>query len=250
MVLTHSSNAGVRSFGGSGLSPYANCEVESGRVVLIESQLFLREILGQALSTCMPRIQIDSVGDSEHITPGPARLVLIGISSGLDVDTVRFTVETARALCDDSPVAVVLHDDEPSLVRTLRTLGVVGIIQHTTSLAIAIAAVRLMIVGGVFLPPESACEHTLPLPTQWARRPDNCATQPEMSELDGVSRNDAALTAREWEVLKILREGRQNKLIAFELGISENTVKVHLRNIMKKLHVSNRTQVVLGAGVL
>jgi DNA-binding NarL/FixJ family response regulator len=71
-----------------------------------------------------------------------------------------------------------------------------------------------------------------------------------MSELDGVSRNDAALTAREWEVLKILREGRQNKLIAFELGISENTVKVHLRNIMKKLHVSNRTQVVLGAGVL
>jgi DNA-binding NarL/FixJ family response regulator len=250
MVLTHPSNAGVRSIGGSGLAPYANCDVESGRVVLVESQLFLREILGRTLSTCMPHIQIDSVSDSENIPPGSARLVLIGISSGLDVDALRFAVETARALCNDPAIAVILHDDNPSLVKTLRALGVVGIVQHTASLAIAIAAVRLMIVGGVFLLPESACEQTLALPTQWARRPDNCPTQPEMSELSGLSRHDAALTAREWEVLKILREGRQNKLIAFELGISENTVKVHLRNIMKKLHVSNRTQVVLGAGVL
>ena len=58
---------------------------------------------------------------------------------------------------------------------------------------------------------------------------------------------EMALTSRECDVLRMLREGRQNKIIAFELGISESTVKVHLRNMMKKLHASNRTQVALGA---
>ena len=46
-------------------------------------------------------------------------------------------------------------------------------------------------------------------------------------------------------MLRSLREGHQNKIIAHRLGISESTVKVHLRNIMKKLNASNRTQVAL-----
>ena len=46
-------------------------------------------------------------------------------------------------------------------------------------------------------------------------------------------------------MLRSLRSGHQNKIIAHELGISESTVKVHLRNIMKKLNASNRTQVAL-----
>ena len=47
-------------------------------------------------------------------------------------------------------------------------------------------------------------------------------------------------------MLRSLRVGHQNKIIAYELSISESTVKVHLRNIMKKLKASNRTQVALG----
>ena len=50
--------------------------------------------------------------------------------------------------------------------------------------------------------------------------------------------------------MRSLRSGHQNKIIAYELGISESTVKVHLRNIMKKLNASNRTQVALVGPVL
>ncbi len=50
-------------------------------------------------------------------------------------------------------------------------------------------------------------------------------------------------TLREQQVLERLKKGTQNKLIAYSLGIAESTVKVHLRNIMKKLHATNRTQV-------
>jgi DNA-binding NarL/FixJ family response regulator len=246
------SNAGVRSYGGARLSPHANCDVEDGRLVLIEKQLLLRENLEHALATRMPGMLIDGVADSGTIPPGPARLVLLGINprSSLDVGALRFTVETVRAQCDDPPIAAVLHDDDSALVKTLLTLGVVGIIRYTASLAITIAAVRLMMVGGVYLPPETMCEQSLSLAAQRTQQSDNCAPQPEMSELGVDSHAETTLTARERDVLEILRKGLQNKRIAYDLGISQNTVKVHLRNIMKKLHASNRTQVALGAGAM
>jgi DNA-binding NarL/FixJ family response regulator len=53
------------------------------------------------------------------------------------------------------------------------------------------------------------------------------------------------LSARQLEILHHLAQGKQNKRIAHDLGISENTVKVHMRHIMKKLDAQNRTQVVL-----
>jgi len=55
---------------------------------------------------------------------------------------------------------------------------------------------------------------------------------------------DVCFTRRETELLDLLRRGMQNKLIAYELGISESTVKAHLRSIMAKLKAKNRTQAV------
>jgi len=58
-------------------------------------------------------------------------------------------------------------------------------------------------------------------------------------------RNDkpmGVLTCREAEVLALIQEGKPNKVIAFELKIRESTVKVHVGHLMRKLNVSNRTQ--------
>jgi DNA-binding NarL/FixJ family response regulator len=50
-------------------------------------------------------------------------------------------------------------------------------------------------------------------------------------------------TARQTAVIAALRQGKQNKIIAYELNMRESTVKVHVRNIMKKLNATNRTEV-------
>ena len=62
----------------------------------------------------------------------------------------------------------------------------------------------------------------------------------------GVAADELApdrLTARELEVLRLVTAGRRNKEIAAELGITENTAKYHLRNILEKLHAQSRTEV-------
>ena len=67
------------------------------------------------------------------------------------------------------------------------------------------------------------------------------ADEPSPQEARGL------LTSRQSEVLRELRQGKPNKIIAYELGMSESTVKVHIRNIMRKVGATNRTQVVYKA---
>jgi len=65
--------------------------------------------------------------------------------------------------------------------------------------------------------------------------------QREKASMHAEVKGDA-LTAREMDVIKLVAEGATNKKIAADLSISENTVKIHLRNILEKLHLQNRTQ--------
>jgi DNA-binding NarL/FixJ family response regulator len=60
----------------------------------------------------------------------------------------------------------------------------------------------------------------------------------------------SGLTARQWEVLERLRQGESNKLIGRQLKLRESTVKVHIRQIMRKLGATNRTQAALCAAEL
>ena len=54
-----------------------------------------------------------------------------------------------------------------------------------------------------------------------------------------------AVTARELAVVRAIQHGKSNKVIAYELGMCESTVKVHVRRIMKKLNAKNRTEVAI-----
>ena len=103
-----------------------------------------------------------------------------------------------------------------------------------------------MAIGGYCLPPETSSVFG-PFAETIAAAPNSEPYHAGQRANDARSPQRSELTPRERDVLRSLRGGHQNKIIAFELGISESTVKVHLRNIMKKLNASNRTQVALGA---
>jgi DNA-binding NarL/FixJ family response regulator len=95
---------------------------------------------------------------------------------------------------------------------------------------IAVEAIRFVLVGGTYAPSDHlfAADHPAPSPQK--------ALQPV-----GV------LTVREQSVVRGIKEGKSNKVIAYELNMCESTVKVHVRNVMKKLKAKNRTEVAMKA---
>ncbi len=220
------------------------------RLVLIELHGLLRDGLVQLISTCIREAIVECYARVEDVTPGSATLLLIGVDPRREcaAESVQVKFQTLRGLCGEAPIGVMLACDDIELRRRLSALGVAGVVQHEGSLAVAIAAIQLMWVGGSCFPPEPSRDveyaPAWPLQSQTPKpAPAAAAPEPRREEVD----RDSALTSREYDVLRILRNGRQNKIIAHELGISESTVKVHLRKLMKKMHASNRTQVALGA---
>ncbi|WP_019645679.1 response regulator [Novispirillum itersonii] len=141
------------------------------------------------------------------------------------------------------PVVILSASDDRKLVLEAVSLGASGFIPKTSSAQVMLSAVRLVLSGGVYLPPEvlgaqhaSAIARTAPA----ANRP-----VPQTPE-DVLS----TLTPRQRQVLALIGQGRSNKDIAFTLGLAEGTVKLHVTSILKALKVTNRTGAVVAASRL
>jgi DNA-binding NarL/FixJ family response regulator len=156
---------------------------------------------------------------------------------------LRATFQTLRRLGRESPIGAYLHTHDAAVARSLATLGVAGIVMPDASVEIAIASVRLMAAGGTCLPPGLMNNHQEEdVVVRAAELSPNEVVQQAIARPIKMPPRYQSLTAREREVLRSLRAGQANKDIASDLQISKSTVKVHLRNIMRKLHATNRTQ--------
>jgi len=131
------------------------------------------------------------------------------------------------------PIIVVSAHEETTVIRRAIGHGASGYIPKSTSVETIVSAVRKVLDGDVWLPePIHNANTTL--------KPDEAA----------VAAHVAELTPQQFRVLNMIAEGLLNKQIAYELGVSEATVKAHMTAIMRKLGVSNRTQVALLASHL
>jgi DNA-binding NarL/FixJ family response regulator len=130
---------------------------------------------------------------------------------------------------------VVLSDAtslSPATVRNILMKGASGfILTSQTGLQMVVSALGLVASGGTFVPKEFL------LHDQPSSAP---ATEPRPPRL-------GQLTQREVEVLALMKQGKPNKVIAHELNMSQSTVKVHARNLMRKMGATNRTQAAMNA---
>jgi DNA-binding NarL/FixJ family response regulator len=131
------------------------------------------------------------------------------------------------------PIIVVSAHEEASAMTRAIAHGASGYIPKSASVAAIVEAVRGVLAGDVWLPaPAANLGSTLP-----------------PAEADAAARI-SDLTPQQFRVLMMIAEGLLNKQIAYELCVSEATVKAHMTAIMRKLGVGNRTQVALLASHL
>ncbi len=163
-----------------------------------------------------------------------AILVDLGSIHAMQPDAQQLLASLRRQAPPGCPIAVISDHSTAAEVRACFTAGVQGFIATHMEPRRAIHALAFVIGGGMFFPPEAMLE-------QAAADPEPILVDTEASS----PMDESAFTQRQREVLHYLRRGYSNKLIGRELHMCESTVKVHVRQIMRKLGVSNRTQAAL-----
>jgi len=152
-------------------------------------------------------------------------VILLGGSTCSHIDLVDLTLLAAAA--PQTPVLVAADCDDPERARTILRSGARGFLPTSLSLKVLVAALERIRSGGTYVPlvlTEPASEAAI-----------RAAAQPVWQKL----------TRRQRDVLALISEGKSNKLIADALTMSESTVKAHVKQIIKRLHVANRTQAAL-----
>jgi DNA-binding NarL/FixJ family response regulator len=134
-----------------------------------------------------------------------------------------------RAQFPGVPVVIVSANEEPDVIRRCMEFGASGFLPKTLDVEIMRSAIRSVLDGGVWTPPDVDLSGGA-----------DAATRDLVARL-------ATLTPQQVRVLMMLSEGLLNKQIAFELKVSEATVKAHVSAILQKLGVESRTQAVIAA---
>lgn len=138
------------------------------------------------------------------------------------------------------PIVMLSAINDRDTVTKALDAGAAGFIPKTQSREILLGALRLVLAGGIYIPPQalghSASAAALSAP------PAAMAPRPSPAEL--------GLTQRQVEVLALVMQGKSNKLICRALDLAEPTVKNHVSAILKALGVSNRTEAVLAVAAL
>jgi len=234
-------------------------------LVIIDEEPFSQECLVQAISSAFPGRPVmgfSTVEEFSHAEEITAGLVLIKAQS--QSLSGSLATETRSILQHNPSVPIVILSMCMSSrdIQEAIALGIRGIIPVTTSFKVAVAALQLVMVGGTYFPRfangdlpyangtrdahETVPEEHEPLTMQHAGQRPYLTIVERISDAPRAETNGSSVifTARELDVLEALQKGWSNKWIAHSLNISENTIKVHIQRIMRKLHATNRTEAV------
>ena len=190
------------------------------RVSVTGRQPLIADVLALGLAKAAPDCAFEAAPDDAEATDADLLLVHLG-AERLCGPWAAGLLERALADPPASGVAVLCdHADDADVARAL-SCGVRGYLPTSYALDVTASAVRLLLAGGVFVPAVAAA------PTPPVAAPDELGPQ---------------LSQRQAQILELIAEGKPNKIIAYELSLKEATVKMHVRHLMRKLGVTNRTQ--------
>jgi DNA-binding NarL/FixJ family response regulator len=162
----------------------------------------------------------------------PADVLILGLS--LDVVST-FEVLSELQMMESAVATIVLSaEEEPSVARRAFNLGAAGFALKSSPIKLLPLAIRTVAAGGVWL--DAAFRNSLLADVDAGAR---AAAQPVQVREAGL------LSAREAEILTLVAGGKTNTQVANKLGIGPETVKTHMRNIMQKLEVKDRTEAAL-----
>ena len=202
------------------------------RVLIADDHPLFRGALREAMASQFDHVDITEAGSFDDLAE------LLERGSEVDLIMLDLTMPGARgfsglmylrAQYPGMPVMVVSANDDPATIRRCMEFGASGFIPKTLGAETMRLAIAQVINGGIWTPPD----------VDLAAGSD--------AEAGELMARMATLTPQQVRVLMMLSEGLLNKQIAYQLGVSEATVKAHVSAILQKLGVESRTQAVIAA---
>ena len=138
---------------------------------------------------------------------------------------------TLRKQFPKLPIIIVTGHEDGRLIREAINYGASGFIVKSACGEEIVEAITEVMTGNIYIPQNYDL---------------NCVDA-ETVQRDELARRLFSLTRQQLTVLKMLREGKLNKQIAYELGVGETTVKAHVSEVLRKMNVVSRTQAVIEA---
>lgn len=195
------------------------------RIVVVDDHPLFREALVSAVRKARSEAQVVECASlaeaNQALAEGTVDLLLLDLKLS-DVEGMT-GLNLIRANNPAVPIAVVSASEEPQTIRTTLAFGAAGFIPKSASLDTMVEAIEAILDGDTWAPDVGEAEG---------------------EEADLQSRI-ASLTPSQLRILEGLKAGRLNKQIAFDLGVTEATIKAHLTSVFRKLGVQNRTQAVI-----
>jgi hypothetical protein len=192
------------------------------RIVVADDHPLFRAALRSAVDKAAPGAEVvecASLAEAKAaMVAGAVDLLLLDLK--LSDSEGMAGLAAVRAEQPTVPVVVVSASEDAPVVRHALGLGAAGFIPKSSSLPQMVEAIAAILAGD-----------------SWA---------PDVPEADNdLAGRVASLTPSQLRILEGLKAGRLNKQIAFDLGVSEATIKAHLTSVFRKLGVHNRTQAVI-----
>ena len=208
------------------------------RVLIVDDHPLFRDALKLSLSQSTEQLTLTEAGQIQFAASFAEAISALNLDENIDMvlldlhlpdnDGLLGLLEL-RKLYPAIAVLVISGNDDAVVVAKARACGAAGFISKSLAAASILNAVVTVLNGGEYWPTESTDSD---------------------SELEDIARRINELTDQQLRVLRHLQDGRLNKQIAYDLDISEATVKAHVTAIFRKLNVLNRTQAVILANKL
>ena len=205
---------------------------QSTTIIIADDHPLFRGALRQSVASIMPQARVMEASGMDDLNAT--------LSQERDVDLILLDLTmpgvqgfsglmSLRAQYPELPVVIVSATEEPTVIRRAMDFGASGFIPKSIDIDSIGGAIQAVLAGDTWTPPDV----------------DLSAT--EDAETADLVRRLGTLTPQQVRVLTMLSEGLLNKQIAYELGVSEATVKAHVSAILDKLGVDSRTKAVIAA---
>jgi two-component system, NarL family, nitrate/nitrite response regulator NarL len=220
---------------------------EAARKILVYGrQAFASHAFCEMLAKEFPDRTVTDTNSREGLSsldPNVVDLVVVTTSAAANVEDMNELGSMLQA-AEVRPVLAILGDiGFAAKPEQAERLNLRGVFPDQTHPNVVLAGLRFILAGGKYFPTESTGDVAIEQSNNVT--PGSTVEHAQENEESGSPSH--VFTTRELAVLKCIARGLSNKAISRELGIAENTIKIHVRGILRKLDCSNRTEAALHA---